>query len=146
MVCCLKAMRCNRGLSKGKLLNSKSRDKRWDERDREASIYSICIYRSASVRKCCFRQTTEYEILSLMLPLLPTIARHSSIRLIYHQSTQSRFIFERLRAINGNQMKNRVMNVYTIPKICIHKKGRMLDPITKLPYKTYKVLRTFPNL
>ena len=46
MVCCLKAVRCDRGLSKAKLFNSRSRDKRWDERDREASVR---IYRGASV-------------------------------------------------------------------------------------------------
>lgn len=69
------------------------------------------VYPGASVRKCCFRQTTvEYEILSLMLP---TIARHSSLRFVYRQSTQSKFIFEYLREINENQMENRAMK-------CLH--------------------------
>ena len=68
------------------------------------------------MRKCRFRQTTvEYEILSLMLPstTTPTIARHSSLRFVYRQSTQSKFIFEYLREINENQMENRAMK-------CLH--------------------------
>jgi len=76
------------------------------EIEKRAYVYILTL----SVRKCRFRQTTvEYEILPLMLPLLLTITRHSSLRFVYRRSTQSRFVFKRLRAINENQMENHAM-------------------------------------
>lgn len=109
VVRCLEAAGCDRGLSKGKLFNSASRDKRWDERDREASVR---IYRGAPVHKCCFRQTTvEYEILSLMLPPTTTDDRPTFVPSICLSSTHAKQIhlrIERLRA-NENQMENSAM-------------------------------------